>query len=328
MNKKRGGIRIGFIILLIIAVAIVGLSGYISVSAAIEGRSGISKFYECALDAFMNGDRPVSEEKTLKKVERRRKANAEYVVSGTYKTLYNFTTERVEGNEVCYYEGQDNKAIIYFHGGSYMWQPLITHFDYCNYLRKELGLSVIMPIYPKAPQFNYKDCMEWLSAFYSIVSEEYEIVAFMGDSAGGGLVFTFAQYLEDKGIDSPDDLIAFSPCLDLSLNNAEIADFTKADVMLNWQDLKLKFTFYADGDFESPYVSPIYCDWNKLGEVTTFIGTNEILLPDNRLLNKILTDENIEHNYYEFNNQFHTFAIMPMPERKDCLEKIREALEN
>lgn len=75
-------------------------------------------------------------------------------------------------------------------------------------------------------------------------------------------------------------------------------------------------------------MSPIYCDWNKLGEVTTFIGTNEILLPDNRLLNKILTDENIEHNYYEFNNQFHTFAIMPMPERKDCLEKIREALEN
>lgn len=327
MKQGRTGTKILFAVMLVFCLTVGGFIGYLTVGASLQQRSALSLLSEIVIDIAMGGDAYVSEEETLAKIEKRRKKNEAYSVSGVYKTLYGFSTEEYEGFEVCYYGADSAETVVYFHGGSYMWQPLIFHYAYCDYLRDELGVNVIMPVYPKAPQYDYAEVLGWLFSFYAALPDGYEVIAFMGDSAGGGLLLSFSQYLADEGMDVPNDLIVFSPCLDLSLSNPEIASYTALDPMLNWQDLRIKLSYYANGGaFDDPYVSPLYCDYSLLGEVTIFAGTHEILLPDVRLLDEALTAQGISHNYYEYPNQCHTFSIFPIPERRLCLEQIKSAL--
>lgn len=304
------------------------LSFFYATLATLQNTSLTAQIYVDLLDLFMSGDDYVSETDTLKKVEKRRKANKNYKVSAFYKSLFGFETYLDYGREVCVYEAKDSaRAVVYFHGGSFMWQPLITHYAYCDYLRRELNVNVIMPIYPKAPEYGYADALAWVYEAYATINNNYDVVAFMGDSAGGGLMFSFAQYLADRGEEVPPDLIAFSPSLDLSLQNEEIAAYSALEPMLNVDDLRLKLSFYVpDGDFENPYASAIYCDFTQFEEVTLFVGTREILLPDIRKLVGILEKESVNYNYYEFENLFHTFSILPMPERGECLRGIKKAL--
>ena len=78
--------------------------------------------------------------------------------------------------------------------------------------------------------------------------------------------------------------------------------------------------------FRSPYASPIYCDYANLGRWTCFFGTEEILLPDALDLHARLESEGIEHDFFVYKNQFHTFAIFPIPEADVCLNRIKNIL--
>lgn len=326
--KQRRKVKALFITTLIFVLIIGGSLGYVTVGAAMEGRSALSKLYEGVIEFFMSGDTDVSEEATIKKVEKRRRKNLTYSVPNIYKGMYGFVTEKYEGFEVCYFgDGTEEQTIVYFHGGSYMWQPLIFHYDYCMYLAKTLDVQIIMPIYPKAPDYTYPDVMAWLYGLYTTELSDLQIIAFMGDSAGGGMLINFAQYLTDRQNKAPENLISFSPCLDLSLSNKGMADFAAEDPMLNIVDLRIKLRYYiGDGTYDDPYASAKFCDYSQLGKVTIFMGDRELLLPDAREWDEKLTEQGIEHNYYEFQNQFHVFPIFPMPERTFCMEIIKDVL--
>lgn len=327
-RKRFRRIRAAFVAMLIIVVLVVSLMGGLIISAALESRSPASKFYEICLDAVMGAHSTISEQKTTKTVEKRRKTNKNYKIPTIYSSLYGFTTEEYNGFEVVFFDNADTTdTAVYFHGGSYMWQPLVFHYDYCKYLSENLCLDIVMPVYPKAPEYNYDYALKWVYSYY--VENNIEPVAFFGDSAGGGLALSFAQYLVDRGQAVPDDIILFSPCLDLSLSNPEVYDYQDDEPMLNADDLRRKFAYYADGgSLTDPYISPIYCDYASFNEVTVFIGTHEILYPDTKKWDENLTSLNIKHNYYVYENQFHTFSLLPMPERGECLEQIKRALKN
>lgn len=327
-RKAKRGTRVLFAIVLIVVIGVSSFSVYLGVSASVEGRSVGSKFFDLNIDIFMTGDRYVSPEKTLQKVEKRRVSNEKYSIPTVYSFLFGFDVATIGGLETAVFSGNErsDQAIVFFHGGSYMWQPTVFHFWYCRRLADALGTTVVMPIYPKAPNYTYRECLPALKSFYLAYAGNKEIVAFFGDSSGGGLLLSFSQYLVDNGFPIPDNLVTFSPCLDLSLENPEIADYTAADPMLNRADLRLKFSFYADGDYDSAYVSPLYCDYNTLGRWTCFVGSEEILYPDAELLHEILTERGIDHDFYFYRNQFHTFAIFPIPESDTILGICRNLL--
>ena len=49
--------------------------------------------------------------------------------------------------------------------------------------------------------------------------EKYENIILMGDSAGGGFVLSFCQYLKQIKVKQPNNIIVFSPWVDLSMEN-------------------------------------------------------------------------------------------------------------
>ena len=83
----------------------------------------------------------------------------------------------------------------------------------------------------------------------------------------------------------------------------------------------------GSGSVDDPYASPLFGNFEELGRITVFIGTREILYPDTVLLHEKLLAEGIEHDYFVWQNQIHTFSVFPMPERAMCLQQVKEILE-
>ena len=321
MKRKE---KVSFFITLVVTTLLLAAVFTAAIIGSLTERSALSVIGEAGLDVFMTGHSHVPPEKTDRKIEKRRRKNADYSVPDICKKLYSFRTEKFDGNEVCYFGEETEKKVIYFHGGSFMWQPLMVHFAYCERLSKELNMQVIMPVYPKAPEYKYDYVLEWLYDYYVTLDGEFY---FVGDSAGGGILLSFSQFLADRKVDGAKKLIAISPVLDIALTNPEIDEYAPLDPMLNKADLARKMATYSgDCDVKSPYVSPLYCDYSKLGEVTIITGTHDILYPDTKLLDEKLTSENIKHNYLVYKYQTHVFAIYPMPERTVVLNRIKEII--
>ncbi len=58
-------------------------------------------------------------------------------------------------------------------------------------------------------------------------------------------------------------------------------------------------------------MSPIYGDFSGLGEISVFMGTNELFVADARRLKQLLKDQRIDFNYFEFTEMFHDWVLVP-----------------
>ncbi len=316
--------RIGFFITLIFAVLLITASIVPSVIGATSSRSGLSVIVEFGMGLVMNGPKPVSEEATDEKIENRRIANAKYKVPSVYKGLFSMTVKEHEGFQVCYFGKETEKKIIYFHGGSFMWQPLHFHYDFCSLLYQELGLQVVMPVYPKAPEYKAEFTLEWLRSLLATIEGDD---IYMGDSSGGAMLLSTAQYLIDVGEDTADTLIAISPVMDITLSNEEMSLYEQKEVMINRADTARKMKVYAgDIPYDSPYVSPIYCDYTVMPKTIVIASDKELMYPDIKLWDTQMTELGVDHTAAIFPNQNHVFAIYPIPERTLAMKVIKKEL--
>lgn len=316
---------------LILVITISAGAGAMAIQAEKQDISTASVFCNYAVRIALYSKVHRTEKRSLALIEKAGRTNKNFSVSEVYQTIYGFNTEYIEETEVCIFGEEDAQTFIYYlHGGGFIYQPTGFHYRYCRLLSKQLNARIIMPIYPKAPQYTYQYTLDTIYSIYNRVTSDtnYNSTVIMGDSAGGSLTLTLGQYILENGGKQPDDLIALSPCLDMSLSNPQIASYEKIDPMLSLNDLKLKLDVYFLGetDAQSYKVSPIYCDYATLPEVTIFMGTDELLLPDARLLKSRLDEEGVNINYYEYGNMCHTFPLFPTPEAKQVMGQIEDVI--
>ena len=97
----------------------------------------------------------------------------------------------------------------------------------------------------------------------------------MGDSAGGGLALALALIVKERGLKKPDNLVLYSPWLDVSMTNPEIPDYDSKDVILNLESMDEAADLYvSDLSKKDPRVSPIYGYLSDLGGILMFYGTD------------------------------------------------------
>lgn len=315
----------------VVVVAIALICTTFSASARVfDGRSGMSLFSEGVLWVVLGGKRNFSEEKTIGHIEKARKENENYRVPDFYKFLYGFSTYDFNGTEVCDYNPDGDKLIIYLHGGAYIYQPLLFHYRYCNVLARELDARVLMPIYPKAPNFTIEYMLDMVYDFYkdALKSYEPENIVFMGDSAGGGLSLSLAQTLLKSGDPQPSDIILLSPCVDIAFDNPELEAYAENDPMLCLPDLRLKMQYCTkkNTDMDDFRISPINGEVVGLAPITLFAGTYELLVPDARKFVKQSAEKGVIIDYYEYEKMCHTFCLFPIPEARECLIIIERAV--
>ncbi len=238
----------------------------------------------------------------------------------------------VDGMQVFVWnENRDTnqKVILFLHGGAYILQPSMMHFTLVHKIAKAIDAKVVFPIYPKAPKHQYRETYEKLEQLYRGLLEENtnpNSIIFMGDSAGGGLSLGFAIYLKELSLPQPKELVLFSPWVDIATDNPEIASYELFDPILKQSGIHEVAKFWAGEDLKQPLVSPLFEDLSGLGRISIYIGTHDILYPDNRLLHEKLLKEGIDHRYIEREKMNHVYVGLPIKEARVDIQELIEEL--
>ena len=95
------------------------------------------------------------------------------------------------------------------------------HWSLIEKLISKTNATIVVPDYPLAPEASCKETYDFIEDLYTRLITDYPAkrIVFMGDSAGGGLAFGFTQQLRDENKKQPDQIIIFSPWLDVTMSN-------------------------------------------------------------------------------------------------------------
>ena len=223
----------------------------------------------------------------------------------------NNTQEIIQQNDLQVNEQVSNKVILYFHGGSYTAELTREHWNFLSKLVNDTKMTVIVPDYPLTPKATYKNVLNMIEPLYKETIANYgaENVIVMGDSAGGGMALGLLEKMEINNIKQPSQTILISPWLDISMSNPKIDKV--ADKKLDKNKLYLAGITYSRGinKDEDYFVSPVKGKFNKLKNVTIFIGTKDMLNPDCYVLQEKAKQEGVDIEIKEYENADHIWII-------------------
>lgn len=194
------------------------------------------------------------------------------------------TADTVPGLLVAATNARQERAILYFHGGGYVFGSSNTHRDLGYRISAAAAASVFLIDYRRAPEHPFpaavtdaKTAYRWLLA--KGVQPHRLVIA--GDSAGGGLAVAGLLALRDEGEPLPAAVVCLSPWTDLALTADSIRSKTAVDPVVSLSRLTSYARMYlGDTDPHRPLASPLYADLTGLPPLLIQVGTAEILLDD------------------------------------------------
>src|SRR5215469_16349153 len=165
-------------------------------------------------------------------------------------------TEGVRGELVTTPFSQPHRHVLFLHGGGFIIGSPSLYRHVTWRIADSARARVLAADYRLAPEHPFPAALDdAVSAYQWLLASgaEPRRIAVMGDSAGGGLVFSLMLRLRDEGIALPAAAVALSPWTDLALTGA---------------------------DPRTPYVSPLYGDPAGLPPTIIQVGSDEVLRDD------------------------------------------------
>lgn len=188
-------------------------------------------------------------------------------------------------------------AILYFHGGAYVFGAPETHRGLAARLTQLTGMPVMMPQYRLAPEHPFPAAIEDARAAYQALLAHgiaADRILLGGDSAGGGLALALLGDLLARGIAPPAGCFAFSPLTDFTFSGQSVGTNAARDVMLPASRVQDMGRMYLQGaDPRDPCASPLFADFAGAGPVWLVAAKTEILLDDSRRMAAHLRDQGV-----------------------------------
>jgi len=125
------------------------------------------------------------------------------------------------------------------------------------------------------------------------------------------------------GLPAPGKIVAFSPWLDVAMENPEIPDYEASDPMLSAYGLVEMGKCWAGGlDLSDYRLSPIYGSLGSLEGVYLFVGTREIFYPDVVRLHGMLEEAGKAATLYIGEGLNHVYPAYPIPEARKAIDEV------
>ena len=165
-------------------------------------KSNIAKIEEAILK-FTKPDYMVMQKKVDEFLEKKSEPT-EKPVKSIFKSI------DFNGMQVFTFGDKKSKnTILFMHGGAYVNEINYQHFLYCYLLSKKLDAYVLAPVYPLAPLHDVNESIEKITELYKSLIDLNTNLILMGDSAGGGFILSFSQYIKTINLTQPDHIITF-----------------------------------------------------------------------------------------------------------------------
>ncbi len=221
----------------------------------------------------------------------------------------------------------DPLVILYLHGGGYVAGGLDYARGFGSALAARYRLRVFTAAYRLGPEHRHPAALEDAEeAFFYLLAEGYSPrrILLCGESAGGGLCFSLAVALRDKGV-SPAGIVAISPWTDLTQSGASCSENAERDPSLSKERLDAFAKLYTDTPLD-PLVSPLFADLTGLPPSLIFAGGDEILLDDARRMQERLLAAGCSCSLSVAPGMWHVYPLYGVKEAKRDFERIERFL--
>lgn len=228
---------------------------------------------------------------------------------------------------------EQHTLILYLHGGASIYQPVFFHWRFVHDIAIRTHCQVLMPLYPKYPEYHCVDDIEVMLDFYSryVMPLHYQRIVLMGDSFGGGLALSMCQEFRHRGLQPITDLVALSPCVDNAFSRRDqMVALQPYDTMLQLERIEtIMGGWRGDLPATHPWASPVYGDLSAFPNNTIVIyGSHEILKADAELLVEKMKSAGQPVKSMEYEGMFHTFPLFPIKEGFHAIREIATSLRN
>lgn len=206
-------------------------------------------------------------------------------------------------------------TLLYLHGGAHCMEITHAHWNFVAELVTFSGCSVLVPMFPLAPEHVCDDVFVTLDRVleHCVSDVEQGRLVVMGDSSGGGLALSLAQRLRDAGNSQVGEIILLSPWLDLSLQHAERAASRFVDPWLDLPGMRAAALWWAGvRSLHDPAVSPLFGSFRRLPRLTIAIGGRDILIDECRELKKRAVAEDVPVQWIEERDGIHVWPLLPL----------------
>lgn len=236
-----------------------------------------------------------------------------------------FKSRNFNGMQVFTFgDANARNTILYIHGGAYINEINYQHFIYCYLLSRKLNVQIFAPVYPLAPKHDVNEAFEAITGLYEKLMSNDNLIL-MGDSAGGGLVYSFCQHIKTIGLPQPTKIITFSPWVDVSMSNPPydsaddpiLGEIGLAEIGKSWA---------GNLDTKDFRVSPLFGDNAGLPDTLIFAGESEIFYKDIQKYADHLKRDGVNVKLVTGSELFHIYPLFPIPEAKSVLNEIKKEL--
>jgi epsilon-lactone hydrolase len=176
-------------------------------------------------------------------------------------------------------------VILYLHGGGFVAGSAKAYRGLASQLARRTRRPVFVLDYPLAPEATVPAAPNAVMAAYEwLRASGSQRIAFVGDSAGGGLALvTLARLAPAPRPSAAIAGVAFSPWVDLAFTGASMRDGHIEDPLLTYEFLQAGARMYLGAaDPRDPLASPLFGNLSGLPPLLIQVGSDERLLDDAR----------------------------------------------
>jgi len=219
----------------------------------------------------------------------------------------------------------DQGALLYLHGGAYIFGSANTHRRLAAKLAEDSGLTAYAIDYRLAPEHPFPAAIDdCLTAYQALLGRGLKNITIAGDSAGGGLALALLHAILAKGLPAPRAVVAFSPLADQTMQSQSVKDNADSEAMLPAERMEEVRDMYITEDFENPLASPLFGDFRGAPPVFLSVGTAEILRDDTLAMAAKLRAQGVAVTVEILENAPHVWPFFHgrLPEADATLEKV------
>ena len=207
-------------------------------------------------------------------------------------------------------------VVLYLHGGGYTCGSLEYAKGFSSVLAAECGVRVFCAAYRLAPEHRYPAAVEdALEAYQYLLKKGYagHQILLCGESAGGGLIYALCLKLKELGLPLPCGLIGISPWTDLTGSGKSYEENREVDPSMSPELLQFYAKCYTD-DPANPLCSPLFGDLTGFPPSLLFVGGDEVMLDDTRMLHQKLVKSGCRSKLIVAPERWHAYVLYCLSE--------------
>ncbi|WP_406173360.1 alpha/beta hydrolase [Streptomyces canus] len=214
-------------------------------------------------------------------------------------------------------------VVLYLHGGAYAIGSAADAAGLAGDVARRTASRAVCVDYRLAPEHPFPAAVDDALDVYRALLDDgipSSTIAFVGESAGGGLAVATLLAAKDAGLPQPSSAAVFSPWADLSVSGDSAVGKAAVDPALTPEGLRTRARDYLrDTDPTAPRASPVFADLTGLAPLLIQVGSHEILLDDAVRLTARAAEHDVHVELQVWPQVPHVFqAFAPMLDEADA----------